>query len=248
MNLPAATGGDGTLTYSLTPAAPAGLAFDATARTLTGTPTTAQSATAYTYTATDADGDTASLTFNITVTADTQAPRVASIVRHDPPTSPTNAVSLTWRVTFSEAVVNVTDDDFHVGGTDGTETATAVGTDGTTWDVNVAGGNLVVLAGTVNLEFVQGQDIEDVAGNALTDTTPTGTNDDTYLLDQDPSTRNFNSPLRQRNREHRREVPDQPGFGAVGGSIQRKHAPFGGRQCGCLLRLPSCRRSRRSRR
>ncbi|WP_446830455.1 fibronectin type III domain-containing protein [Candidatus Foliamicus sp.] len=186
LNLPAATGGNGTLTYSLTPAAPAGLAFDATARTLTGTPTTAQSATAYAYTATDADGDAASLTFNITVTADTQAPRVASIVRHDPPTSPTNAVTLTWRVTFSEAVVNVSDDDFHVGGTDGTETATAVGTDGTTWDVNVAGGNLVVLAGTVNLEFVQGQDIEDTAGNALTDTTPTGTNDDTYLLDRTP--------------------------------------------------------------
>ena len=186
LNLPQASGGDGTLTYTLTPTPPAGLTFSDTARTLTGTPTTAQSATAYTYTATDADGDTASLTFNITVTADTQAPRVASIVRHDPPTSPTNAVSLTWRVTFSEAVVNVSDDDFHVAGTDGTETATAVGTDGTTWDVNVAGGNMVVLAGTVNLEFVQGQDIEDTAGNALTDTTPTGTNDDTYLLDRTP--------------------------------------------------------------
>ncbi len=69
LNLPAATGGDGTLTYTLTPDAPAGLTFDAANRRLTGTPTGTQAATAYTYTATDADGDTASLTFNITITA-----------------------------------------------------------------------------------------------------------------------------------------------------------------------------------
>ncbi len=69
LNLPAATGGDGTLTYTLTPDAPAGLTFDAANRRLTGTPTGTQAATAYTYTATDADGDTASLTFSITITA-----------------------------------------------------------------------------------------------------------------------------------------------------------------------------------
>ena len=68
LNLPAATGGNAPLTYSLSPAAPAGLTFDAAARTLTGTPTAVQSETAYTYTVTDADGDTASLTFNITIT------------------------------------------------------------------------------------------------------------------------------------------------------------------------------------
>ena len=68
--LPRASGGDGTLTYSLSPAAPAGLTFDASARTLSGTPTAAQSATPFTYTATDTDGDSVSLTFVITVTAD----------------------------------------------------------------------------------------------------------------------------------------------------------------------------------
>ena len=67
LTLPQATGGDVPLTYSLAPNAPAGLAFDATNRTLTGTPNTVQSATAYTYTVTDADGDTASLAFNITI-------------------------------------------------------------------------------------------------------------------------------------------------------------------------------------
>ncbi|WP_446830451.1 fibronectin type III domain-containing protein [Candidatus Foliamicus sp.] len=74
LNLPQATGGDGTLTYSLSPDAPDGLAFDAANRTLSGTPTTGQATTAYTYTATDADGDTASLTFDITVLALPDAP------------------------------------------------------------------------------------------------------------------------------------------------------------------------------
>ena len=63
--LPAATGGDGTLAYSLSPAVP-GLSFDAAARLLTGTPTAA-GVHAMTYTVTDADGDTDSLSFTITV-------------------------------------------------------------------------------------------------------------------------------------------------------------------------------------
>ena len=37
--LPAASGGDGTLTYALSPALPSGLSFDAATRTLSGTPT-----------------------------------------------------------------------------------------------------------------------------------------------------------------------------------------------------------------
>ena len=63
--LPTATGGDGTLAYSLSPAVP-GLSFDTTTRQLTGTPTTAGTH-AMTYTVTDADGDSDSLSFTITV-------------------------------------------------------------------------------------------------------------------------------------------------------------------------------------
>ena len=65
--LPAATGGDGTLTYTLSPDPPAGLTFNAGTRTLSGTPSAGQGATEYTYTATDTNGDTASLTFTIGV-------------------------------------------------------------------------------------------------------------------------------------------------------------------------------------
>ena len=72
--LPAATGGDGALVYSLSPGLPAGLAFDAATRTISGTPTTPVAAAAYTYTVTDADGDTATLTFDITITAAARVP------------------------------------------------------------------------------------------------------------------------------------------------------------------------------
>ena len=65
--LPAATGGDGTLTYTLSPNPPAGLTFTAGTRTLSGTPSAGQGATEYTYTVTDTDGDTDSLTFKIAV-------------------------------------------------------------------------------------------------------------------------------------------------------------------------------------
>ncbi len=70
--LPAATGGDGALSYSLTPALPAGLTFDATARAISGTPTAVATEAAYTYTVTDSDSNTMSadadtLTFAIIV-------------------------------------------------------------------------------------------------------------------------------------------------------------------------------------
>ena len=70
--LPEATGGDGALTYAISPDLPAGLAFDAATRTLSGTPAASQAATLYTYTATDSDmldPDSASLTFRMTVEA-----------------------------------------------------------------------------------------------------------------------------------------------------------------------------------
>ena len=66
--LPAATGGDGTLSYTLTPTLPTGLSLDTATRTITGTPTSeAQDATTYSWTATDTHGDAATLQFTISV-------------------------------------------------------------------------------------------------------------------------------------------------------------------------------------
>ena len=75
LTLPPATGGTGTLTYTLTGPSDAalsqgvpGLTFNTTARVLSGTPTTAAT-TALTYTVTDEHGSTAMDTFDITVAA-----------------------------------------------------------------------------------------------------------------------------------------------------------------------------------
>ncbi len=67
VTLPAATGGDGALTYTVSPTLAAGLAFDAASRTVSGTPETEADSATWTLAATDADNDTAELTFTIAV-------------------------------------------------------------------------------------------------------------------------------------------------------------------------------------
>ena len=64
--LPEATGGDGTLTYSLDRQIP-GLAFSSSTRTLSGTPSSAGSHS-LTYTATDADGDSIQIRIIVRIT------------------------------------------------------------------------------------------------------------------------------------------------------------------------------------
>ena len=64
LTLPAASDGDGALTYSLSPDVP-GLSFNATTRQLTGTPTM-EGSYAMTYTVMDGDGDADSISFSIT--------------------------------------------------------------------------------------------------------------------------------------------------------------------------------------
>ncbi len=72
VTLPAATGGNGTVSYALTPALPNGVSLDATTRKVSGTPTAVASAATYTWRASDSDSntantDTAALTFSVTV-------------------------------------------------------------------------------------------------------------------------------------------------------------------------------------
>ena len=68
LSLPAATGGNSPLSYSLSPLPP-GLSFDPQRRFLSGTPTTMAGQVAHTLTVRDADGDAVNLSFNITVSA-----------------------------------------------------------------------------------------------------------------------------------------------------------------------------------
>ena len=74
--LPAATGGDGTLSYTIGPALPRGLSLSGT--TISGSPTETRTETTYTLTASDADGDSATLTFPLAVASAT-APKVTAV-------------------------------------------------------------------------------------------------------------------------------------------------------------------------
>ena len=117
-----------------------------------------------------------------TYVVDNTAPGVTSIVRQTPSSSPTNADSLTWRVTFNENVQNLNAADFTVSGTSATLTVNEV-TASTVYDVTASGGDLASLNATATLGFSGSQDIKDTADNALANTTPTGANDNTYVVD-----------------------------------------------------------------
>ncbi|MHC4880733.1 MAG: beta strand repeat-containing protein, partial [Planctomycetota bacterium] len=120
---------------------------------------------------------------DFTVSAgDTMAPAVTSIARQTPASSPTNADSLTFRVTFDEDVQNVGTADFAVTGTTGTVTGVSEITASTVYDVTVSGGDLASLNGTVDLNIASGNDIQDTSGNALGNS-PAITTEEMYVVD-----------------------------------------------------------------
>ena len=116
LTLPAATGGDGALSYALTPALPSGLSFDAATREVSGTPTKALGATEYTLTATDEDGDKATLSFEIEVAgpialsiADAQAVEGEPVefgITLSRPVPAAGAMLVIWRVTDGTALAH----------------------------------------------------------------------------------------------------------------------------------------------
>ena len=122
---------------------------------------------------------------NETFTVDNTGPLVNSIERQDPSSSSTDADTLTWRVTFNEAVDNVDAADFAVDGTTAVVTV-AVVTDSTTdhqYDVTASGGNLASVDGMVTLSFAPGQDIADDLGNPLVYTRSFGTDARSFRVD-----------------------------------------------------------------
>ena len=138
-------------------------------------------------TATDSGNATVNDRFEIEVVAapDTEAPTVVSIMRSSPTTSPTNENELEWLVQFSEVVENVNAADFTVSGTSATVSGITDSTTepGVLYLVTVSGGDLDDYDGPVTLGFASGQNIQDEAGNTLTATTPTGTDENSYEMD-----------------------------------------------------------------
>jgi hypothetical protein len=116
------------------------------------------------------------------IQTDDVAPRISSIERNTPTTQTTDADSLIWRVTFDESVTGVDTSDFSVSGT--TATITGVTAESTSiYDVTVSGGDLAELNATVTLAVQSsGSSIIDTLGNIFANSTPTGTNDNTFIL------------------------------------------------------------------
>ena len=70
-----ASGGDGTLSYSISPSLPSGLTFNTSNGSITGTPTAVISSTPYTVTVTDQASQNSSKVFNLTI----QAPPILTV-------------------------------------------------------------------------------------------------------------------------------------------------------------------------
>lgn len=107
------------------------------------------------------NGAVASFTTGQTHTVDRVAPSVSSIAVSGSPVA--NSSSVDFLVTFDEAVVNVTADDFSVDGSGVTGTIGTPTGSGTSWTVPV---NSVSGAGTLSIDLNSGTDIADAAGNS----------------------------------------------------------------------------------
>ena len=114
---------------------------------------------------------------------DNLVPTVASITRHIPTEKRTNSDSVTWRVTFSEAVQNVDAADFQIEGTTAQLTVISSPASMKIYNVKAAGGDLMELNGTITLSLASGWDIADFSGNIVDDSAIPSPNENAYELD-----------------------------------------------------------------
>lgn len=134
----------------------------------------------------DAAGLTGPVTGLAAITVDGTAPSITGISRSGPAREVTNADTLIFRVSFSEAVQHLDTSDLTVQGSAALVQSIDYTGVGNSYDVTVSGGDLAGLNGIVRLALANGHDVTDSAGNRLTDN-PTGTVE-TYRLDnQAPS-------------------------------------------------------------
>jgi len=133
-----------------------------------------------TATATDSAGNTSSASSALAIEIDTTAPTITSIARQTPGVEVTNADSVTFRITFSDAVANVDSTDFAASGPSGATFGVAQNST-SVYDITVSGGDMAGLSATVDLGLAGGQNISDLAGNVISNTTPGS--EQTYTLD-----------------------------------------------------------------
>jgi Tfp pilus assembly protein PilV len=148
--------------------------------TLTGINTTslADGTITASATVTDTAGNT-SAAATVSIPKDATAPTV-TITRAG--SSPTNASSATWTITFSESVGAVTSGNFSLvnTGLGGTPSITSFSGSGTSYTATASAGTG---SGTLGLNLSSGSGIQDGAGNSVSNTTGP-----TYTIDRTPPT------------------------------------------------------------
>lgn len=170
----------GTLSATITATTPNRI-FDIAVSGMTGDGTVTASLSAGMVTDLAGNLNSASTGADNSVTYDVNPPVLASILRDSPASSPTNADTLIFEITFTENVQNVDGTDFVVTGS--TATITTYSGSGDTYYMTVSGGNLADLDGVVGIELAASPNITDLVGNGLYGGNPTGANNETYTLD-----------------------------------------------------------------
>ncbi len=109
-------------------------------------------------------------------------PTITAIERANDASQHTNANSVTWEVTFSEAVQNVSTDDFVVNNTTATATSASLKSGSTTaYEITASGGDLASLNSEISLGLASSQNITNSSNEALQTTLPT--TNESYIID-----------------------------------------------------------------
>ena len=99
-----------------------------------------------------------------TFVIDNVAPALTAIVRQPLESSPADAETARWRLTFSEDMQGIDATDFAIHG--GTVAAAAAGSKAV-YDLSVSGEDIVPVRGPITVYIKRESDITDLAGNAL---------------------------------------------------------------------------------
>lgn len=123
----------------------------------------------------------ASATYSVVNNAN--PPRIASRTRNSARLN--NRTNLAWQIRFSEPVIGFSAADLELSGTSGVSFIVNNGDFGRNefFVIFAQGGDLATVNGVVTLGFKAGHGMEDADGNALSNLTPTGTNEPDYELD-----------------------------------------------------------------
>ena len=119
-------------------------------------------------------------------------PRIRSLVRLEPSDHWTKADSVTWRITFTEAVTNVDQRDFDIIGIGPWRlTVSKVGELGDVYDITLGSHGLADHNGTLTLGFSPSPYIKNVAGNRLSNVNAVGVYEASFVVDNAAPTVTF---------------------------------------------------------